>query len=89
MSVSIDGNTGRLRTLDLPRGQHLGNTISTLLWGIHHGDLRDRLPIRILICIFGVLLTVLASTGVIVWLRKRAARSLTRRSTHAVVTQSR
>src|SRR5579872_5286355 len=27
-SVSIDGNTGILRTLDMPCGQHLGNTIS-------------------------------------------------------------
>jgi uncharacterized iron-regulated membrane protein len=78
-SVSIDGNTGQLRTLDLARGQHLGNTISTLLWGIHYGDLLDWLPIRILICIFGVLLTVLASTGVIVWWRKGAVRRLSRR----------
>ncbi len=72
-SVSIDGNTGQLRSFDMPRGQHLGNTISTLLWGIHYADLRDWTPFRILICLFGVLLTVLASTGVIIWWRKRGA----------------
>ena len=45
-SVLIDGNTGRLRSVDLARGQHFGNSISTLLWGIHYGDLRDWLPYR-------------------------------------------
>jgi uncharacterized iron-regulated membrane protein len=79
-TVSIDGNTGQLRSIDLPRGQHFGNTISTLLWGIHYGDLRDWLPFRILICLFGVLLTGLASTGVLVWWRKRAVRRLSRRT---------
>jgi uncharacterized iron-regulated membrane protein len=86
-SVAIDGNTGQLRTLDMPRGKHLGNTISTLLWGIHYGDLRDWLPFRIFICLFGVLLAVLASSGVIIWWRKRAARSLSRRN-HVVATLS-
>lgn len=79
-SVSIDGNTGQPRSLDMPRGQHVGNTVSTVLWGIHYGDLRDWLPFRILICIFGVLLTVLASTGVVIWWRKRTARLPTRRT---------
>jgi uncharacterized iron-regulated membrane protein len=70
-TILLDGNTGQLRELDLPRGQHLGNTISTVLWGIHYGDLRDWLPFRIAIGIFGLLLAMLSYTGVAIWWRKR------------------
>ena len=73
-TVLIDGNTGQLRELDLPRGQHLGNTISTLLWGIHYGDLRDWLPFRLLIGCFGILLAILSLTGVVIWWRKRGVK---------------
>jgi uncharacterized iron-regulated membrane protein len=79
-TVLIDGNTGQLRELDLPRGQHLGNTISTLLWGIHYGDLRDWLPYRILIGFFGVFLAILSYTGVVIWWRKRSVRRATART---------
>ena len=34
-TILIDGDTGQLRAVDRPRGQHFGNTLSTLLWGIH------------------------------------------------------
>ena len=74
-SVLLDGNTGRLRSIDLPRGQHTGNTISTFLWAIHYGDLHDSLPYRILVCAFGILVTTLSYTGVVIWWRKRKARS--------------
>ncbi len=84
-TVLIDGNTGQLRELDLPRGQHLGNTISTLLWGIHYGDLRDWLPYRILIGFFGVFLAVISYTGVVIWWRKRKARKLGARAKIPVV----
>ena len=73
-TVLIDGNTGQLRELDLPRGQHTGNTISTFLWGIHYGDLRDWLPFRALIGLFGILLALLSYTGVAIWWRKRRVR---------------
>jgi uncharacterized iron-regulated membrane protein len=73
-SVLIDGNTGEVRSVDLPRGQHLGNTLSTLLWGIHYGDLRDWLPYRVLIGLFGVFLAVLSYTGVAIWWRKGKGR---------------
>jgi uncharacterized iron-regulated membrane protein len=75
-TVLIDGNTGKLREVDLPRGQHLGNTISTLLWGIHYGDLRDWLPYRILIAFFGVFLATLSYTGVHIWWKKWVARKV-------------
>ncbi len=79
-TVLIDGNTGQLRELDLPRGQHLGDTISTLLWGIHYGDLRDWLPYRVLIGGFGIFLAVLSYTGVVIWWRKRKARTMSARA---------
>ncbi|HTZ56500.1 MAG TPA: PepSY-associated TM helix domain-containing protein [Acidobacteriaceae bacterium] len=75
-SVLIDGTTGQFRSVDLPRGQHLGNTISTLLWGIHYGDLRDFLPFRILMFGFGFFLSALSITGVIIWWKKRGVRKL-------------
>lgn len=75
-SVLIDGNTGQLRSVDLPRRQHLGNSLSTLLWGIHYGDLRDFLPYRILIGLFGIFLATLSYTGVHIWWKKRVARQL-------------
>lgn len=78
-TVLIDGNSGQMRELDLPRGQHLGNSISTLLWGIHYGDLRDWLPYRLLIAFFGIFLAVLSYTGVAIWWRKRQARWKTAR----------
>ena len=70
-TVLLDGNTGRLRELDLPRGQFAGNTVSTFLWGIHYGDLRDSLLFRIVIGFFGVFLAVLSITGVLIWWKKR------------------
>lgn len=73
-TVLIDGNTGQLRSVDLARGQHVGNSISTLLWGIHFADLRDWLPYRVFVCLFGLFLATLSYTGVVIWWRKRKAR---------------
>jgi uncharacterized iron-regulated membrane protein len=80
-TVLIDANYGHLREFDMPRGQHIGNTISTFLWGLHYGDLRNLLPFRIFICLFGILLSILSITGVLVWLRKRRVRNMTRART--------
>lgn len=84
-TILIDGNSGQLRSLDLPRGQHLGNTLSTILWGIHYGDLRDWLIFRIAIGIFGLVLTALSYTGIVIWWRKRSVR---RRFAHKSQSQS-
>ena len=73
-SVLVDGDTGQLRSVGLPRGQHLGNSIFNLLWGIHFADLRDWLPYRILICLFGLFLGTISYTGVYIWWKKRRVR---------------
>jgi uncharacterized iron-regulated membrane protein len=72
--VWVDGNTGALRQVFLPSGQHTGNTVSTWLWGLHYGDIRDFLPYRILVALFGLILTTLSLTGVYIWWKKRAVR---------------
>jgi uncharacterized repeat protein (TIGR04052 family) len=74
--VWIDGDTGALRKVFLPAGQHTGNTISTWLWGLHYGDIRDFLPYRILVALFGLVLVVLSVTGVYIWWKKRGPRGL-------------
>jgi hypothetical protein len=71
----------RLCELDLSRGQHLGNTISTLFWGIHYGDLRDSLPFRILICAFGLVVAMLAVTGIVIWWKNGPCQERRRRVT--------
>jgi len=72
--VWVDGNSGALRQVFLPSRQHTGNTISTWLWGLHYGDIRDFLPYRILVGLFGVILTMLSITGVYLWWKKRAVQ---------------
>ena len=74
-SIWVDGNTGELRDVDLPSGQHSGNTVSTWLWGLHYGDVRDYLAYRTLVCIFGVVLVMLSLTGVYIWWKKRMVRN--------------
>jgi uncharacterized iron-regulated membrane protein len=83
-SIFIDGNTGELRDLSLPSGQHVGNTISTWLWGIHFADLRDSPPFRIFISAFGLLVAMLSTTGVLIWWKKRQAKHLNRTQSHLV-----
>jgi uncharacterized iron-regulated membrane protein len=58
----------------LPSGQHTGNTISTILWGLHYGDIRDVLLYRWLVCLFGLVLVALSVTGVYIWWRKTRTR---------------
>ena len=74
--VWVDGDTGALRKVWLPSGQHLGNTITNWLWAIHYGDIRDWLPFRVLVALFGLVLVTLCGTGVYVWWKKRESRAL-------------
>lgn len=80
-SVMFDGDTGELRHLDLPSGQHRGNTVSTWLWGLHFGDLSVVIapPYRIFICIVGLMTAMLPVTGVVIWLKKRRATRVRQR----------
>ena len=83
--VWVDGDTGALRKVFLPSGQHTGNTISTWLWAIHYGDIRDFLPFRILVSLFGLVVAMLSVTGVYIWWKKRKVRALSKSRSEAVV----
>ena len=73
-SLWLDGDTGALRSLDLPTGEHSGNTISNWLWALHYGDVFGWLAYRVFVCIFGLVIALLSITGVYIWWRKRQAR---------------
>lgn len=72
--VTFDGDTGVLRSLDLPTGQHSGITVSTWLRALHFGDVFGSLAYRVFICVLGLLITLLSVTGVYIWWKKRRAR---------------
>lgn len=73
-SLWLDGNTGALVKIDLPRGQHAGNTVGNWLRALHFADLRDLLAYRVLVCTLGLMLTMLSITGVYIWVKKCRAR---------------
>ena len=77
-SVWVDGNTGAFRGVLLPSGQHTGNTLSTWLWALHFGDVRDSLPYRVVVSVVGLIIAMLAVTGVYIWWKKRRARAALR-----------
>ena len=73
-SLWLDGNSGALVKLDLPSGQHAGNTVENWLRALHFADLRDSLAYRVLVCALGLGIAVLSVTGVYIWLKKLRAR---------------
>ena len=87
--VLVDGHTGRLRSVALARGQHLGNSIFNLLWGIHFADLGGWLLYRILVCFFGFFLGAISYTGVYIWWRKRKLRRMANVRVQTVTTNER
>ena len=48
-------------------GRGYPNTFFNLVWGIHLADLRDWLPYRIFVCLFGLFLGPISYTGVYIW----------------------
>lgn len=71
--IYFDARDGALLSVDLPTGQHAGNTISTWLSQIHMANVFG-LPFRILVCALGGAVAMLSVTGVHIWWRKRTAR---------------
>jgi uncharacterized iron-regulated membrane protein len=74
-SLHFDAYTGDLRALSLPTGQHAGNTITTWLIELHMANLFG-LPYRIFVCVLGLVIVILSTTGVYIWWKKRSARTL-------------
>lgn len=71
--VLFDADTGALRLVLLPSGQYAGNTISNWLYALHMANVFG-LPYRILVCVMGLIVTMLSITGVYIWWKKRRSR---------------
>jgi len=76
--VVIDANTGAVRQVLLPTGQYDGNTITSWLLALHTANVWG-LPYKIFVCVLGLVIVMLSVTGVLIWLRKRRARHLSKR----------
>jgi len=75
-SLWLDGDTGDLVSVDLPRREPRGNFIGLWLRAIHFADLRDSVMYRLLVCMVGLVVAALSITGAYIWLKKRRARRL-------------
>jgi len=72
--VYVDGDTGELRHLFLPRGPS-GNTFTNLIVGLHFADFRGWQSYRFLEFVAGLVISMLSVTGVYIWWRKRKVRA--------------
>jgi len=78
-SVTFDGDTGDLRDLSQPTGERAGNTVESWLYALHMARVFGR-PYQIFVCVLGLIVALLSTTGVYIWWRKRSIRlSLPRR----------
>ncbi|HBR52028.1 MAG TPA: peptidase [Nitrospira sp.] len=71
--VFFDAETGALKFTLLPSGQYTGNTITNWLYALHMANVFG-LPYRILVCLVGLVVTMLSITGVYIWWKKRRSR---------------
>lgn len=81
-TITFDADTGALRSLNIPTGEHTGNTILTWLTGLHQAWVFG-LPYRIFLCALGLVIAMLSYTGVYIWWRKRQERILAARKQQA------
>ncbi len=72
-NLTFDGDTGALRSLNFPAGEHSGDTVSTWLAALHMADVFG-LPYRIFVCVLGLAIAMLSVTGIYIWWKKRRAR---------------
>jgi uncharacterized iron-regulated membrane protein len=72
-AIHFDAYTGELRYLDLPSGEHSGNTITSWLIVLHMANVFG-MPYRIFVCVLGTVIAMLSVTGVYIWWKKRKAR---------------
>lgn len=70
----FDSDSGELHKLLLPQGANGANTFTEWLIMLHMGRVWG-LPYRVAVTAIGLLVTLLSLTGVLIWMRKRQARS--------------
>jgi uncharacterized iron-regulated membrane protein len=71
--VHFGAESGDLKFVLLPSGQYTGNTISNWLYALHMANVFG-LPYRILVCLLGLVVTMLSITGIYIWWKKRRSR---------------
>lgn len=75
--ILFSDRDGSLVNFQIPSGHHARETVDNWTFGLHMG-LIGGLPYRIFVTILGLAVTGLSMTGVIIWMRKRSARLLSR-----------
>ena len=76
VGIWVDGETGELQKVFLPTGERAGDSISHWLRTLHFANLHGWLAYRVLVCILGIIITVLSVTGVYIWWKKLRARRI-------------
>lgn len=76
--VMFDANSGQLITLSLPSGEDAGDTLTSWIVTLHMAKIWG-LPMQILVCLMGLVITGLSITGVVIWLKKRKSRAIVHR----------
>jgi uncharacterized iron-regulated membrane protein len=72
--VAFDGDSGALRGVQFPSGQHAANTATAWAEAIHTAHVGGT-AWRIGASLTGAVVTMLSVTGVVIWLRKRHGRA--------------
>lgn len=72
-TMAIDARDGRMLGLQLPTGQRAGNTVVNWLIALHVTAIGGR-AWQIAVSLFGLAVVFIASTGVLLWWRRRKGR---------------
>jgi uncharacterized iron-regulated membrane protein len=75
--AAFDANSGELKALSGQRAESAGSFISRWLKSIHMATVFG-LPMQILICVMGLVITALSVTGVYIWWKKQRARKFSK-----------
>lgn len=73
-SIIFDATTGAFKSLWLPTGAASGDTIRTWITSLHLAALWG-IPMKLFVCVTGLVVAMLSITGIVIWIRKRSARA--------------
>jgi uncharacterized iron-regulated membrane protein len=77
-TVFFDGDTGAIKVLP-GFERHVGNVVSDWFRALHMAtDPVDYTPYRWFVCLFGIVLSTISVTGVVIWWKKHRARAFSR-----------
>ena len=73
--IYLDAEGGHLLRVEHFSGEHTGNMISNWLYALHLvRDPLDHAVYRLLVCLVGLVTTLITVTGLVIWWQKRSAR---------------